>query len=375
MSGSHNGDLPASILTSLDVAVFKHLGGGDFELSGDLPDWLADAWDDCAANSAVRPHERFVFLESFLEDALGVWSGGSTRDWISSGPWTEVAADGSELTLEAIAIAQNGHQALMLKHPTADYRTVQDILQKSRERDMAYADLVREINKREILLHCIIHDLSSPLAGIRGSLNVLEDDKLVAASGTRLLQISQNQAAKMQQLIADILTSFRAEVSQMVPSIVSLDEAPCLRIASESVASTLRPLGAQQNVHISVTEDSAPRDTARVAADAARLERVLFNLVDNALRYAPAGTSVELAVKDQDQTVTCTVIDSGPGVPEDEVDSLFERFHQGAGKAGVVGLGLYFCRITAADWGGSVSYSPAQSGGAAFTLELPKPTG
>ena len=107
---------------------------------------------------------------------------------------------------------------------------------------------------------------------------------------------------------------------------------------------------------------------------ATRLERVLFNLLENALRYAPVDSEVVIRLMDEGQSIRFSIEDAGVGVPKDEVYRLFRKFAQGSGKTGQVGLGLYFCRITIEGWGGTIGYNPSPLGGACFWFRLPKPS-
>jgi K+-sensing histidine kinase KdpD len=356
----------------MDIAVLRHIGDNEFELAGDVPRWLSELWPECRGGRALRPQDRFVYLEYFLEEAAEVWGARASKSWISSGPWTEV--DGAaEVSLEAIALVHDGHQALMLKLPTADYETVRQILQKSREQDLVFAQLVKETNRRETLLHCVVHDLSSPLSGVSSSLKLLREDALVTGEGERLVEIGLSQTAKMQRSIGQILESFKAHVANISPSVVTSANAPSLLEVAESVAATLAPVGREVQVSFRVTGPQTGLEATRVSADSGPLERVIFNLLDNALRFAPRGTVIDLKVVDDGTSVSCSVIDRGPGVRESDESDLFKRLKQGASRTGAVGLGLYFCKITVADWGGDISYSRAPSGGAAFTFTIPKP--
>ena len=106
-----------------------------------------------------------------------------------------------------------------------------------------------------------------------------------------------------------------------------------------------------------------------------RLDRVLSNLLGNALRFTPAGSTVRLGLRRDGATVTFTVDDQGPGVPEEMQARLFQKFSQGKTKAGSAGLGLYFCRITVERWGGSIGYTTREDGGARFWFSLRRPDG
>ena len=274
--------------------------------------------------------------------------------------------------LEATALRVEDRPLLLLRPPVTDHQTLRNILQESREQGLESHRLIKEVNKREVLLHCIVHDLSTPLAGIKGSLSLLKEDDLVKDDGKRLLQIGINQVEKMQGFIRQILHSFAQEVQPLLPTLVKADTAPDVADIARDVTTALQAYGALKGVRFRIEAD--PDTVWKITGEAMRLERVLFNLVENALRYSPPQAEVVIRVEKADGFVQTTVEDAGPGVQEEQVTSLFNKFSQGPGLAGKAGLGLYFCRITVEGWGGTIGYSPRPGDGARFWFRLPRPT-
>jgi signal transduction histidine kinase len=111
----------------------------------------------------------------------------------------------------------------------------------------------------------------------------------------------------------------------------------------------------------------------QVVGEKSRLERVIFNLVDNALRHGPSGSVVTVAVTRDGDGILITVDDEGVGVPPNLARTVFDKFSQGRERGGRAGLGLYFCRITVEQWGGSIGYTPRSTGGSRFWFRLPHP--
>jgi two-component system sensor histidine kinase KdpD len=102
--------------------------------------------------------------------------------------------------------------------------------------------------------------------------------------------------------------------------------------------------------------------------------RILGNLLENALRYTPAGGSVELGVRREGESLVFTVADRGPGIPAAEVERIFHPFYRRADAApdvGRAGLGLSIARRLAEIQNGSLTYEPRQGGGSVFVLRLP----
>jgi two-component system sensor histidine kinase KdpD len=105
--------------------------------------------------------------------------------------------------------------------------------------------------------------------------------------------------------------------------------------------------------------------------------RVLVNLLENAHKYSPPETAVELSVAHSDGAIEVSVADHGPGVPEAERERIFEPFYRAPGAtpdAGGAGLGLAIARRLAEEQGGAVRYAPRRGGGSVFTLRLPGAT-
>ena len=98
---------------------------------------------------------------------------------------------------------------------------------------------------------------------------------------------------------------------------------------------------------------------------------MIFNLLENAIRHSPVRAAVRVGITVDAAGVLVTVDDEGPGVLPDLVDTMFEKFSQAGANTGKIGLGLYFCRITIASWGGTIGYTPRATGGAQFWFRLP----
>ena len=109
-----------------------------------------------------------------------------------------------------------------------------------------------------------------------------------------------------------------------------------------------------------------------VEAESSRLDRVVANLFENALRYSPPESTVTLSLSDEGDSILIRIEDEGPGVPAEVQPRLFEKFAQGGRKTGSTGLGLYFCRIMIERWGGEIGYQDRAEGGSSFRLRLKK---
>lgn len=346
-----------------DAAVLEYKGGGQFVLLGEAPGWF-DGYFSTGSDDRLNLGDHSAFLNVFLLDAEQHWSEGEGR--LQSGPWTEAGADGRAVTLEASAMELDGRKLLLIAPPTLNLDAVQQLLQSARDEHLSRERERKDVEQREVLLHCIVHDLSNPLSGLKGSLQLLAEDNLVQRDGTELLEIATRQVDRMQTQIRAILDAFRADVANQLPT-AGQHAPPDVSESSRAVAEALSPAARLAGLEIVV---DAPDEPLLIVGDRDKFQRVLFNLAGNALRYGPSGTSVRVIVQEKNGEVEIAVEDEGPGVPSERIGTLFKRF--GKGPDGQTGLGLYFCRITAEHWGGSVGYSPREGGGARFWVRLPR---
>ncbi len=359
----------ASLLSDLDIVVLERDADGTFTVISESPAWLDGIWPEAKKTaSELAPEAKFLFLDDFLGRIDTYWQTPSDRQ-ISSGVWTETAPDGTDHLLEAVATFVNDRPLLLIRVPALQHTW--PIYQQAREQRLEYEQLVDEINKREVLLHCIVHDLSNPLAGIKGTLSLLESEEMSAADRNELLRIGLRQATKMQRLIQDILTTFANEVKPIVPTLIGADIAPDLISSAREVAASLEATATLKGLTIQVQAED--HDAVKVIGETERLERVLFNLLTNAIRHSSPGQTITIRIEPQPDFVHVYIEDEGEGVLEEMVDSLFDRFSQGTHHTGQIGLGLYFCRITVENWGGTIGYQPRSGNGASFWFKLPKP--
>ncbi len=363
--------LPSGLLQSLDVAVLERAGDGSFTLLGETPAWLRHLWPAAATGKDLHPEATFFFLEHFFDEAVPLWNRDEQTS-MTSEMWTEVDETGREWLLEATALKLEGRSLLLLKFPTIAPENYREVLQQSRELSLEHYRLHKEIDRREVLLHCIVHDLSTPLAAINGSLRMLLDDALVPEEGEPLVHIGLRQTDKMRGMMREMLEAFSRHASPRQPPDPAT--APDLGAAVQELATGLAPSATLKGVRFHIETDGADSPGWPVIGEATRLERVLFNLLENALRYAPVDSEVVIRLMDEGQSIRFSIEDAGVGVPKDEVYRLFRKFAQGSGKTGQVGLGLYFCRITIEGWGGTIGYNPSPLGGACFWFRLPKPS-
>ncbi|MGB3338495.1 MAG: ATP-binding protein, partial [Devosia sp.] len=237
-------------------------------------------------------------------------------------------------------------------------------------RESALASVAREGEKvQAALLSSLSHDLRTPLASITGAITSLRQlgDKMPAESRDDLLLSIEEESGRLNRFVANLFDMTRIEAGMMKARRDSIDIAAIID-ASASRARRLHP-------DLVIDLSLAPSLPA-ARGDAALLEQVLFNLLDNASKYAGADQPVAIYAREDEGMVSIAVTDQGKGIPEADLERIFEKFYRrakGDGRPAGTGLGLSIARGLMTAMGGSISAtSPAlRKRGTRFTLRLP----
>ena len=368
----------AAVLTHLGGCLLERVGPRTFRVRGEPPGWsVALFGSECLGDEAgaFDPIERIPFLEGFLPDAEAVWRGEAadamSGHWTQELPGTDSAEAPAELVLECRAmLVGDGRELLLIQRVTDRFQEKRRILQKARGALLEYEHLRKEVDRKELLLHCIVHDLRGPLSGMVGSMSLVQSRKLSIEDAQELLEVGLEQARYQESMIKSVLEAFAAEVRDLESFDATADTAPDLRAALEAVAKRYASAFRAGEVTLEMDLSTSLDTPCPVVGRKDRLERVLENLLENALRYAPAQSVVRVGVGPSGGNVLVTVEDEGPGVPPDVQERLFDKLSQGRRSKGVVGLGLYFCRSTLELWGGGIEYVPHAGKGARFRIRL-----
>ncbi len=364
------GGVLADLFAKLDMIVLELPRDGSIRVLGGTCAWLQQLYPDFASGlSAKALGERFPFLENFLIDASLFWENPS-EGRLKSGAWVETTPDGEEMYLEASAARAGSKRILLIELLGNQYDQDRSLLQKAREISLEEQRRIKETQKKEILLHCIVHDLAGPLTGIKGCLSLLKFENL-SSKGKELLEAGLRQSAKQEKWIRTILEVFSAEVASLETFSREATEAPDVVVCAQEVVQALLPAASAEKIGLRLSESVDLSRSWKVAGEKSRLERVLFNLVENALRHTSPASSVTLRVERRNGFITVMVDDEGPGIPPEVAGHLFQKFSQGEGQSGKVGLGLYFCRITVERWGGEIGCHSLPERGARFWFRLP----
>jgi two-component system, OmpR family, sensor histidine kinase KdpD len=219
---------------------------------------------------------------------------------------------------------------------------------------------------RNSLLSSISHDLRTPLATIVGSASALvdEDANISRQDKLELSHAIYAEALRMSNLVNNIL-----DMARLDAGVVELNKQ--WHPVEEIVGTVLTRL--HKHLESRPVKVSLPPGLPMIYADSVMIEQVLINLLENALRYTPDRSALEIIVETSSEAVYISLADRGPGLPPGQENRLFEKFTRARHEAAQsgVGLGLAICRAIAAAHGGAMTASNRPNGGAIFTLQLP----
>ncbi len=256
-----------------------------------------------------------------------------------------------------VEAVQAGRKAVMPKLGSSEISTLGHALEAMRAK-LEGKDYI------ETLMHTLTHELKSPIAAIQAAAELLEED-MPPEQRRQFLSTIQAQNARQRDLIDKLLALVRVEKQQRIDDAVPLDAAGLL----QDVAGDFQGRLAARQLQLAV--DAEPG--LQLRGDALLLRQALGNLLDNAIGFAPAGSTVGLAARRSDGHVEISVSDAGPGIPAYAEGRLFERFYSLPRPDGAksTGLGLPFVREVAALHGGSAQVANGEGGGCRATLLLP----
>ncbi|MBI2928704.1 MAG: PAS domain-containing protein [Verrucomicrobia bacterium] len=226
-----------------------------------------------------------------------------------------------------------------------------------------------EHTRREFVAN-VSHELRTPLAMIKGYVETLLDGaKDEPATATRFLQTIARHTDRLTYLIEDLLTISKLESGQLALN----SQALCPRDVVQHVFDDLEARAAERRTHL---ENAVP-EKLRVTADTDRLQQVLFNLLENAIKYGRVEGHVRVSGRGADNdTVELSVADDGPGIPAEAQERIFERFFRldkaRSREAGGTGLGLAIVKHIVQAHGGQVRVESQAGQGSTFFFTLPR---
>lgn len=273
----------------------------------------------------------------------------------------------------------------MLEEILQQNQELVQVLDALREKDKALEQKVEEIQSlqknRDELVHAIIHDLRNPLATIRSSLSGLlyNDAKNLSPYQGAMIEFSFQAARNMTRLVDNILTIHKLEQISLPlhPEPLSVEK------FINKVLAIQQPLAGKKSIQLTRRISS---NLPSIHADIRLLERVVQNLLDNAIKFTPEGGKIIVAVKcldgqpviknaetveSSEPYIAFSVKDTGSGISPELETHLFEKFSSGRQEESGNGLGLAFCRMAIQAHGGEIWAQNNPGKGATFTFILP----
>jgi len=236
--------------------------------------------------------------------------------------------------------------------------------------------VMREISRRQRLerarsdlISTVSHEIRSPLTSVKGFTSTLlaKWDRFTDEQKKVMLQTINYDADRVTRLLGDLLDVSRLEAGRLE---LKRQEVDVVALATDAVM-RLR-LDADHHT----LEVAFPDRFPQVTADPNRIEQVLMNLIENAIKYAGSG-NILVSGRDEDEAVTVRVTDEGEGIPADHLPHIFTKFYRrGSGeRRSGTGLGLYICQGIVEAHGGKLTVEKSDQTGTVFAFTLPKDSG
>ncbi len=300
-----------------------------------------------------EPFDHRHYLEAVRHPGVAAQVGAALDGLAPPGLELTFAADTRRFVARASPVRSSaGRGAVLVLHDITDLRRA----------DQIRRDFVANVS----------HELRTPLTAIRGYVEALLEEPPDLEDRRRFLEIISRHSDRMERLVKDLLRLARLDAGQESPEIEVCDVRALLEGVVIELSSALERKGQRATVVIEPGAD-------RVLADSAKLHDALRNLVQNASTYSPEKTTIALEAAPDEASVLLRVLDEGPGLPEEDLVRVFERFYRvdrsRARDPGGTGLGLAIVKHLVELHGGHVDAANRAGGGAIFTITLPNEAG
>ncbi|HEU4328877.1 MAG TPA: ATP-binding protein [Roseiflexaceae bacterium] len=230
--------------------------------------------------------------------------------------------------------------------------------------------LDQAVRARDVFLSIASHELKTPLTSLLGFAELLERRSLqkggMAEREQRLVRIIVEQALRLDRLIAGMLDLSRLENGQFVLEFASIDLTELVRRMVGEV---------EQSLHQHPVALELPDEPLCIEGDPLRLEQVIYNLLQNAIKYSPAGGPIDIQLRRDNGSAVLSVRDQGLGIPEADLPHLFQRFYRASNinpsQISGTGIGLYVVHEILARHGGTIDVLSTVGEGSTFTVQVP----
>lgn len=239
-------------------------------------------------------------------------------------------------------------------------RRIREQLELLQENDRLRRDLVANIS----------HDLRTPLSAMQGYLEtlIIKGDSLIDEERARYLRVARRHTVRLGVLIGDLFELAKLDSASVTPSLEKFSVPELM----QDIAQEFQLEADKKNIELNIALDS---NTAMTIGDIGLIQRVLENLVRNAIRFTPNGGEITLRIAERTECVAVSVTDSGPGIPETEIPRIFDRFYRSEqgqeALSGSSGLGLAIVKRILDLHGSTIAVVSKPGAGTRFEFQLP----
>lgn len=227
------------------------------------------------------------------------------------------------------------------------------------------------VQMRDVFMSIASHELKTPLTSLLGYVSLIQrrasTSKTMSERDQRAVQVIGEQAQRLNRLVSLLLDISRIQSGQLALDRAVVDVGELARQAVENYATTLK----DHTLEIEITDD-----LLFVHGDHLRIDQILHNMVQNAVKYSPEGGTITISVSGDQHNVIVAVRDSGIGIPKDALPRLFERFYRAPNAdprhISGMGIGLYVVKQIVELHGGDIHVESEVGKGSAFTVTLPR---
>jgi two-component system sensor histidine kinase KdpD len=323
-------------------------------------------------DTSVARHEINAVVAQWVADHDQV--AGPGTDTLPNATALFVPLVGSQRTVGAVGVRPNDPERFLDPEQRCLLETCASLIALSVERDQSVLEAnaaqlrVQTEQLRNSLLSSVSHDLRTPLAAIAGASSSLLETSPDRKAEVRqeLLQTILEESRRLGRLVDNLL-----DMTRLTSGTVALNKQ--WHVLEEIVGSALARLRRELEHH--TVRVAVSSDLPLLFLDGVLMEQVFFNLLENASRYTPAGSRIEVAARVEDKRVRVRVVDNGPGLPPGSEARVFEKFFRGSTAVGDgmrgAGLGLAICRAIIEAHSGRISARNGPGGGAEFVISLP----
>ena len=266
---------------------------------------------------------------------------------------------------------EGDYEARISKQEQGNLAILGDTFNEMAEKVTESIEQLKSVDRlRQELIANVSHDLRTPLAIMQGYVETLQmkEDELTPEQRKKYLQTVMNSSERLSHLIAQLFEYSKLEADQIVPE----KEPFLLQELCQDIVFKYQVLAKEKAITL---DWNAPLDLPMVFADIGLVERVLQNLLDNALKHTPPHGKVSLILENSEKGVQVRVADSGPGIPEEQQAHIFERYRQLENKKQGSGLGLAIVKKILEIHQSTIQVRNREQTGAEFFFQLPLAVG